>query len=122
MGSRKKSIASQFVWVYTSPAARYPTGTGLKSQLFEEISAPMAKRKPTDIVGIKVRCLEALRARLAQEAKKNQRSLNGEIVYRLGASFGEEGVALASQFEEAEKEIEKRLREIVAQMVQERRR
>lgn len=82
----------------------------------------MAKRKPTDIVNIKVRCIEALRARLEHEAKKNQRSLNGEIVYRLGASFGEEGVALAGQFEEAEKEIQKKLQEIVAQLVQERRR
>jgi len=82
----------------------------------------MAKRKPTDIVNIKVRCVEALRARLEQEAKKNQRSLNGEIVYRLGASFGAEGVALAGQFEEAEKEIQKKLQEIVAQLVQERRR
>lgn len=82
----------------------------------------MAKRKPTDIVNIKVRCIEALRARLEHEAKKNQRSLNGEIVYRLGASFGEEGVALAGQFAEAEKEIQKKLQEIVAQLVQERRR
>ena len=82
----------------------------------------MAKRKPTDIVNIKVRCIEALRARLEHEAKKNQRSLNGEIVYRMGASFGAEGVALAGQFEEAEKEIQKKLQEIVAQLVQERRR
>ena len=82
----------------------------------------MAKRKPTDIVNIKVRCIEALRARLEQEAKKNQRSLNGEIVYRLGASFGAEGVALAGQFEEAEKEIQKKLQEIVAKLVLDRRR
>jgi hypothetical protein len=81
----------------------------------------MPKRKPTDVVNIKVRCLEALRSRLEHEAKKNQRSLNGEIVYRLGASFGEEGVALAGQFEEAEKEIRKKLQEIVARLVQERR-
>ena len=73
-------------------------------------------------MNIKVRCIEALRARLEHEAKKNQRSLNGEIVYRLGASFGAEGVALAGQFEEAEKEIQKKLQEIVAQLVQERRR
>jgi len=82
----------------------------------------MAKRKPTDIVNIKVRCIEALRARLEHEAKKNQRSLNGEIVYRLGASFGAEGVALAGQFEEAEKEIQKKLQEIVAKLVLDRRR
>ena len=41
------------------------------------------KRKPDDIVNLKVRFTEALRKRIEQEAKKNQRSLNGEIVYRL---------------------------------------
>ena len=82
----------------------------------------MPKRQPTDIVNIKVRCIEALRSKLAQEAKKNQRSLNGEIVYRLGASFGAEGVALAGQFEEAEKEMARKLREIVAKITLEGRR
>jgi hypothetical protein len=64
-------------------------------------------RKPTDVVNIKIRCLEALRARLESEAKKNCRSLNGEIVYRLGLTFGKEGVALAMQFDEAKRELVK---------------
>ena len=68
----------------------------------------MPKRQPDDIVNIKVRCIEALRARLEKGAKRNQRSLNGEIVYRLGASFGAEGPALAAQFEEAEEEMKRK--------------
>lgn len=76
----------------------------------------MAKRKSTDIVSLKVRLTEALRARLETDAKKANRSLNREIVYRLGLSYGAEGVALAEQFEEHEKEVAKRLREIVEQL------
>ena len=79
------------------------------------------KRKPTDIVNLKVRFTEAMRQRIEQEAKKNQRSLNGEIVYRLGLTFGAEGVALAHQFEEREKEMAKVLREVVERIVAERR-
>jgi hypothetical protein len=81
----------------------------------------MAKRKPTDIVNLKVRFTEAMRARIEQEAKKNQRSLNGEIVYRLGVSFGEEGHALAHQYEEREKELKAKLHEIVERLTQEAR-
>jgi hypothetical protein len=80
-----------------------------------------SKRKPDEIVNLKVRFTEALRKRIEQEAKKNQRSLNGEIVYRLTASFGEEGIELASQYEEAEKELARQLREVVAQMIRNKR-
>jgi hypothetical protein len=79
-----------------------------------------SKRRPTDLVNLKVRFTEAMRKRIEQEAKKNQRSLNGEIVYRLGVSFGEEGVALAAQFEEAEKEVARMFREIVSQIIKDR--
>ena len=47
------------------------------------------KRKLDDIVNLKLRFTEALRARIEQEAKKNQRSLNGRrFLYRLGTTFG----------------------------------
>jgi hypothetical protein len=81
----------------------------------------MAKRKPTDIVSLKVRFTEALRARIEQDAKKNNRSLNREIVHRLGISYGAEGVELANQFEEHEKEMAKRLHEIVENLASEAR-
>jgi hypothetical protein len=45
------------------------------------------KRKPTDYALLSVRTREALRARLEQEAKKNNRSLNSEIVERLERSL-----------------------------------
>ena len=78
------------------------------------------KRKPDDIVNLKVRFSEAMRARLAQEAKRNNRSLNGEIVYRLGTTLGPEGLALASQFEELQAEAAKLLREVVQRVIAER--
>ncbi len=74
------------------------------------------KRSARDVVSLKVRFTEAMRARIEQEAKKNQRSLNGEIVYRLGTTFGAEGVELVGQYEEAEKELARRLSEIVEQI------
>ena len=76
----------------------------------------MPKRKPTDIVSLKVRFTEAMRARIEQEAKKANRSLNGEMVYRLGLTFGAEGVELANQFEEAEKEMMTAAREIIQRL------
>jgi hypothetical protein len=77
----------------------------------------MAKRKPDDIVNMKVRFTEALRARIEQEAKKNNRSINGEIVYRLGTTFGPEGLALANQFEQIQKEATIHLRKIVEDFI-----
>jgi hypothetical protein len=81
----------------------------------------MAKRKPDDIVNMKVRFTEAMRARIEQEAKKSNRSINGEIVHRLGVSFGAEGPMLVKQFEERTKELAKELDEIVKRIVAERR-
>jgi hypothetical protein len=74
----------------------------------------MAKRRnPSDVVNLKLRFTEALRARIEQEAKKNQRSLNGEIVYRLTTTFGAEGAELAAQYEQAESEIKKQIMEVM---------
>ncbi len=64
------------------------------------------KQKPEDIVDMKVCLTEALRARLEKRRSSNDRSINGEIVYRLGASLREEGVALANQLEEQQKEFQ----------------
>jgi hypothetical protein len=80
------------------------------------------KRKPDDIVNLKLRFTEALRARIEQEAKKNQRSLNGEIVYRLGTTLGAEGAELAMLYERREEELRNRLREIVEAIIAEGRR
>ena len=45
------------------------------------------KRKLTDEVQLKLRFSEALRLRLAREAKRRKRSLNAEIVQRLDQSL-----------------------------------
>jgi hypothetical protein len=76
------------------------------------------KRSPSDIVDLKVRMTEALRARIEQEAKKNNRSLNGEVIYRLGVSFGAEGAEMARQYDEAERELKRRFRAIVDELLE----
>jgi len=47
----------------------------------------MAKRAGTDIIQLKLRIRETVRARLAAAAKLNGVSLNSEIAKRLEASF-----------------------------------
>src|SRR5262245_48156260 len=70
-------------------------------------------RKPTDTVALQVRLPDGLRRKLAQAADKNARSLNSEIVWRLGQSLGAEGAVLVDHHEVAEKERAKVLDEIV---------
>jgi hypothetical protein len=48
-------------------------------------------RKPTDTVQLKLRFSEGLRRKLEREAKRNDQSLNSEIVSRLDQSFSDEG-------------------------------
>jgi hypothetical protein len=49
----------------------------------------VARRKPIDIGQLKVRLPEELRERLEQSSERSGRSLNNEIVWRLGQSFEE---------------------------------
>jgi hypothetical protein len=44
-------------------------------------------RKPTDMVQLKLRFPEAVRRRLEREAKRNNRSMNTEIINRLQRTF-----------------------------------
>ena len=64
-------------------------------------------RKPTDTVKLQLRFHEALRRRLAQEAKRHDRSLNAEIVHRLEQSLDvpEQAAALASEVRSAAKSV-----------------
>jgi hypothetical protein len=50
----------------------------------------MAKRKKTDIVGLKLRLRESLRGRVESAAKGQERSLNSEVVARLEESFAKD--------------------------------
>jgi hypothetical protein len=54
----------------------------------------MAKRKKTDIVGLKLRLREHLRRRLETRAKYEERSLNAEVIERLEKSFEQETTQL----------------------------
>jgi NAD dependent epimerase/dehydratase family enzyme len=93
---------------------------GLYNPAWEVVMAK--KRDPSDVVNLKLRFTEALRARIEQEAKKNQRSLNREIVYRLGTTLGAEGAELAAQYEHRESELTKQLQEIVQAIIADRKR
>jgi hypothetical protein len=64
-------------------------------------------RKPTDTVKLQLRFHEVLRRRLAQEAKKHDRSLNAEIVHRLEQSLDvpEQAAALAREVRSAAKSV-----------------
>jgi hypothetical protein len=74
----------------------------------------MAAKK--DIVNVRVRMIEALRKKLAAEAKANERSLNSEIVYRLGQSLGTEGAEMVKMHESVEQRLMRMFEEIVAKM------
>jgi hypothetical protein len=54
------------------------------------ITGQMAKRKRTDVVKLQLRIREALRRRLEERAKEEERSLNSEIALRLENSFEQE--------------------------------
>jgi hypothetical protein len=70
-------------------------------------------RKPNDTVALQVRLPDGLRRKLAQAADKNARSLNSEIVWRLGQSLGAEGEGFVEQHEAAEKHVRRIIDEIV---------
>jgi hypothetical protein len=44
--------------------------------------------------------------------------LNGEIIHRLGVSFGAEGAEMARQYDEAEQELKRRFRAIVDNLLE----
>jgi hypothetical protein len=75
-------------------------------------------RKPDETINLRVRMPEALRKGLADAAQKNQRSLNSEVVFRLGQSFGSEGAKYVNQYEAAEDEAKRLLEQVVKQLIE----
>lgn len=64
----------------------------------------MAKKKRADeVISFKLRMPEALRQKIEAEAEKAERSMNSEILYRLGQTFGEEWQRFIAGVEEREK-------------------
>ena len=60
-------------------------------------------RKPSETINLRVRMPEALRATVAVEAAKAGRSLNAEILYRLGLTLGEKWQRFVAGIEEEER-------------------
>ena len=84
------------------------------------------KRKPTDAVALQVRMPEALRQRLATEAEKANRSLNSEVLWRLGQTFGEEWQRFIAGVEDRERRdqenlerirLDPRMQELIAKII-----
>ena len=91
------------------------------------------KRKPDDPIALQVRMVEGLRAKLVDAAEKNGRSLNCEILWRLGQTFDDEWGRLTTQMEDREKrdqdllerirqdpEKRKALAELIATLIEKR--
>jgi hypothetical protein len=60
-------------------------------------------RKDTATVNLRLRLPEALRAKLSAEADRAERSLNSEILWRLGQTFSEEWQRFIAGMEEIER-------------------
>lgn len=71
--------------------------------IFQECFDMPAARKPNDPIALQVRMTEGLRRKLANAAEKNGRSLNSEILWRLGRTLDEQSQRLISGIEEREK-------------------
>jgi hypothetical protein len=64
----------------------------------------MARRKDTDVVNLRLRLPEALRKQLDGAAEKSNRSLNSEILWRLGQTFGKEWMEFVGEMEQQERD------------------
>jgi hypothetical protein len=67
-----------------------------------EVAMPR-KRKPHETVNLRLRLTEELREMLTAEAEKANRSLNSEILWRLGQTFGEEWKRFVAEMEDHER-------------------
>ena len=74
----------------------------MASRDVQQKGARMA-RKPATIANLRLRLPEALRKTLAIEAEKNNRSLNSEILFRLGRTLSAEWREFIGEIEKTEK-------------------
>jgi hypothetical protein len=74
----------------------------------------MAKRHVDQVISFKLRMPEGLRQKLEAEAEKSERSINSEILWRLGQTFGEEWQRFVARMEERERSRQE-LRNRIAQ-------
>jgi hypothetical protein len=66
----------------------------------------MAKKRIDETISFKLRMPEGLRQKLEDEAEKAERSMNSEILWRLGHTFSAEWQGLIAVVEEREKKVE----------------
>jgi Arc-like DNA binding domain len=66
----------------------------------------MAKRRIDETISFKLRMPEGLRQKLEDEAEKAERSMNSEILWRLGHTFSAEWQELIAVVVEREKKVE----------------
>jgi hypothetical protein len=69
-------------------------------------------RKATDTANLRLRLSEALRKTLASEAEKNNRSLNSEILWRLGQTLSAEWQEFIAQSEQLLRDRDMRMEEL----------
>jgi translation initiation factor 2 alpha subunit (eIF-2alpha) len=70
----------------------------------------MARKRRTDeTVNLRLRLPEGLRQALAAEAEEANRSLNSEILWRLGRTLGEEWQRFIAGVEQREKDDQERM-------------
>ena len=77
-------------------------------------------RKSTDIVNLRIRLPEGLRKLLATEAERSKRSLNSEIVWRLGQTLGPEGAHYIKEHETMEERLAQALNEAVKRLIEDK--
>ena len=70
-------------------------------------------RKATDTVNLRLRMPSALHGELTSAAEKAHRSLNSEILWRVGQTFGEEWQRFIAGQEELERQKEENLERIM---------
>ena len=75
-------------------------------------------RKPTDTVNLRIRLPEGLRKLLATEAERSERSLNSEIVWRLGQTLGPEGAFYIKAHATTEELLAQALNKAVKRLVE----
>ncbi len=73
----------------------------------------MAKRRVDQVISFKLRMPEGLRQKLEAEADKSERSINSEILWRLGQTFGEEWQRFIAGVEEQERSEQERVDELL---------
>src|SRR5262249_18091484 len=69
----------------------------------------MAKKKFTDTAHLRLRLPEGLRQQLANEAERTNRSLNSEILYRLGQTLSPEWRKFIGEHEAIERQQQEQI-------------